>query len=296
MPEEHLRGESDEDALIAVAREADALVTTASDPVTGRVMDACPQLQIVAQYGVGYDNVDVAAAQARGLPVTHTPGVLTDATADFTMALLLAVARRIVEADRFVREQRDEPWGATLLLGTGLKGKTLGIVGLGRIGQAVARRALGFGMEILYYGRRRANPTVEREAAARPVGLDALLRTSDVVSLHCPLNAESAHLIDAEALRVMKPTAFLVNTARGGVVDEGALVEALRQEEIAGAGLDVFEAEPGVHPDLLGNERVVLAPHLASATVEARTAMGRMCAEAVTAALAGTEKIPYRVA
>lgn len=295
MPE-NVESAFDEDQLIAAGQEADALVPTVGDPVTGRVLEACPNLKIVAQYGVGYDNIDVETARRLGIPVTNTPGVLTNATADFTMALLLAVARRILSADRHVREGRFKQWETTLLLGTDLTDKTLGIVGLGRIGGAVARRALGFGMEILYHNRRRANPTVERETAARYVSLDELLEASDVVSLHCPLNEDSFHLIDAEAFRKMKPTAFLINTARGAVVDEAALVEALSDGEIAGAGLDVFEEEPAVHPGLLEQERVVLAPHLGSATVEARTKMGRMCAEAVLAVFGDEEEIPYRVA
>ena len=289
-------GDPTEEYLIDIAQNADALITTVDDRVTERVIDACSHLTIIAQYGVGVDNIDLEAARAHDVLVTNTPGVLTDATADFTWALLLAVARRICAADEFVRDGRFERWGTTLMLGMELRGKTLGIIGLGRIGTAVARRALGFGMKVVYHNRRRANPTVERQHSARYVPLDALLETSDAVSLHCPLNENSHHLIDAAALRRMKETALLINTARGPVVDEAALVAALREGEIAGAGLDVFEREPDVHPGLVDLERVVLAPHLGSATTEARTRMGEMAAEAALAALSGAEKIPYRVA
>lgn len=284
-----------EDHLIAIAREADALITTVDDPVSARVIAACDHLPVIAQYGVGVDNIDLDAAAAHDIIVTNTPGVLTDATADFTWALLLAVARHVTAADAFVRAGRFERWETTRLLGMELHGKTMGIVGLGRIGAAVARRALGFGMRVVYHNRRRANPTVERETSARYVDLDTLLATSDVVSLHCPLNADSHHLIDADALARMKSTALLINTARGPVVDEAALADALATEKIAGAGLDVFEEEPSVQPSLLEQERVVLAPHLASATTAARTRMGEMASEAVLAVLAGAEKVPYRV-
>jgi lactate dehydrogenase-like 2-hydroxyacid dehydrogenase len=221
--------------------------------------------------------------------------VLTDATADFTWALLLAAARHVQAADQYVRDGRFERWETTLLLGTELADKTMGIVGLGRIGAAVARRALGFGMDVVYHNRRRANPTVERQTSARYVGLDELLATSDVVSLHCPLNEDSYHLVDAPALRRMKETAILVNTARGAVVDENALVQALRTGEIAGAALDVFEDEPDVHPGLIETDRVVLAPHLGSATREARAEMASMCAASILAFLNGADSVPHRL-
>lgn len=284
-----------EDDLIDLAHDAEAMLSLLSDPVTARVFDGCPKLKVVAQYAVGYDNIDIEAARARGIVVTHTPGVLTDATADMAFALLLAAARRIPEADAYVRRGQFRRWETDVLLGTELRGKTLGIVGMGRIGEAMARRALGFGMKVVYYNRRRANPTVEHVAGARYVSFDELLETSDVVSLHCALNASSRHLFGADAFRRMKPTALLINTARGAVVDEEALVEALARGEIAGAGLDVFEEEPEVHPGLLEQDRVVLAPHLGSATVEARTQMARMCAEAILATLAGASTIPYRL-
>lgn len=287
--------EAVEDYLISIAQDADALITTVDDPVTERVIAASAHLPIIAQYGVGVDNIDLEAAAAHDIIVTNTPGVLTDATADFTWALLLAVARHVKAADAFVRAGRFERWETTLLLGMELRGKTIGIVGLGRIGAAVARRALGFGMRVVYYNRQRANPTVERESSAQYVPLDTLLATSDIISLHCPLNDDSRHLIDASALQAMKASALLINTARGSVVDEAALVEALRDGVIAGAGLDVFEREPEVHPGLFGQERVVLAPHLGSATTEARTRMGEMASEAVLAVLSGADDVPYRV-
>jgi len=284
----------DETRMIEVVADADALICLLDNPVTARVLAAAPNLRIVAQCAVGYDNIDLEAARELQIAVTHTPGVLDDAVADHTMALLLAAARRLREADRYVRDGRFRRWEMLELLGMGLSGKTLGIIGLGRIGSAVARRALGFGMRIVYHDRKPINPTVERHAGARRVDLDTLLAESDVVSIHCPLNPESQHMIDAAALARMKPLSILVNTARGSIVDEGALVAALQSGSIAAAGLDVFEDEPGVHPGLLELDNVVLAPHLGSATRQTRKAMARMCVESVEAALAGQE-IPYRV-
>lgn len=288
-------GGPDESELIEGARDADALLTLLSDPVTERVIDACSNLKIIAQFAVGYDNIDVEAAEARGVIVTHTPDVLTDATADFAFALLLAAARCVPSADRYVREGRFARWETDLLLGMDLKGKKIGIIGMGRIGAGVARRALGFGMRVIYHNRSPVNPTTEKLLCARYVPLDHLLKQSDVLSLHCNLNAATHHLIDADALEAMKTTAILINTARGAVVDEDALVEALRSGAIAAAGLDVFEYEPSVHPGLLDLDNVVLAPHLGSATVEARTKMARMCSESILAALEGADKIPFRI-
>lgn len=287
-------GDRSEEDLIDLAADADVLLSVLADPITERVFEACPDLQVVAQYAVGLDNIDLEAAAAHDVVVTHTPGVLSDATADQAWALLLATARHIPAADQYVRDGRFERWETTLMLGTGMAGKTMGIVGLGRIGKAMARRALGFGMDVVYHNRSPANPTIERQASASYVDLDELLRESDVVSLHCPLNDDSHHLIDAEALRRMKDDALLVNTARGAVVDEAALVEALASGEIAGAGLDVFEDEPEVHPGLLDQDRVVLAPHLGSATTETRTRMVQMCVESIRAVLQDEETIPHR--
>jgi len=283
------------DELIALTDGADVLLSMLADPVTEQLFEARPDLRMVAQYAVGVDNIDLEAAEAHNVAVTHTPGVLTDATADLTWALLLAVARHVPAADQYVRDGKFERWETTLLLGTELSRKTIGIVGLGRIGRAVARRALGFGMEVVYHNRSRANPTLERQASARYVDLDELLETSDVVSLHCPHNEDSHHLIDAEALKTMKSSALLVNTARGAVVDEAALVEALADGEIAGAGLDVFEDEPEVHPGLLEQDRVVLAPHLGSATTDARMRMAQMCTASIQAVLDGAESVPHRL-
>ena len=283
------------DELIALTDGAHVLLSILADPITERLFEARPDLRLVAQYAVGVDNIDLDAAEAHGVAVTHTPGVLTDATADMTWALLLAAARRVPAADQYVRDGRFERWETTLLMGTELARKTIGIVGLGRIGGAVARRALGFGMEVVYYNRRRANPTLERQTSARYVELDELLETSDVVSLHCPHNEDSHHLIDAAALAKMKSSALLVNTARGPVVDESALVEALADGEIAGAGLDVFEEEPDVHPGLLEQDRVVLAPHLGSATTETRMRMAQMCVASIEAFLDDAENVPHRL-
>jgi len=283
------------DELVGLTDGADVLLSVLADPVTERLFEARPGLEMVAQYAVGVDNIDLEAADAHDVAVTHTPGVLTDATADMTWALLLAAARHVPAADQHVRDGRFERWETTLLLGTELSRKTIGIVGLGRIGAAVARRALGFGMEVVYHNRRPANPTVEHQASARYVSLNELLETSDVVSLHCPHNEDSHHLIDAAALETMKSSALLVNTARGPVVDEAALVDALASEKIAGAGLDVFEEEPRVHPELLERDRVVLAPHLGSATTDARMRMAQMCVASIQAVLDGAESVPHRL-
>jgi lactate dehydrogenase-like 2-hydroxyacid dehydrogenase len=283
------------DELIALTDGADVLLSVLADPIAEELFEARPTLRMVAQYAVGVDNIDLEAAEEHGVAVTHTPGVLTDATADMAWALLLAVARHVPAADQYVRDGRFERWETTLFLGTELADKTLGIVGLGRIGGAVARRALGFGMEVVYHNRQRANPTVERQVSAQYVDFDELLETSDVVSLHCPHNADSHHLIDADALRKMKSSALLVNTARGPVVDEAALVDALANGEIAGAGLDVFEEEPDVHPGVVEQDRVVLAPHLGSATTDARMRMAQMCVASISAFLDDAESVPHRL-
>lgn len=267
---------------------ATAIVSTLNERIDADIAAAAgPELRIVANVAVGYDNIDVGALRERGVVVTTTPGVLTEATADLAFALLLAVTRRLGEGERLLRAQR--PWRFELdfMLGSGLQGKLLGIVGLGQIGQAMARRARAFGMSIAYTGRRRAHTDVEAELGAAYMSLDELLGRSDVLSLHCPLTSQTRHLINAERLRMMKPTAYLINSTRGPVVHEAALAEALSQGVIAGAGLDVFEREPEVHPDLLGLDNVALAPHLGSATVETRTAMARLAVDNVRAVLTG---------
>ncbi|MFC9253826.1 2-hydroxyacid dehydrogenase [Amycolatopsis thailandensis] len=276
------------DELREFVRGASAIVGMLHDRIDGSVADAAgPGLKVVANVAVGYDNVDVPALAGRGITVTNTPGVLTDATADLTFGLILAVTRRLGEGERLIRSRI--PWSFHLgfLLGSSLRDKTLGIVGLGKIGQAVARRALAFGMRIVYSGRSRAAEDVEKALGAKYVPFEELLAVSDVVSLHCPLTPETRHLIDADALRSMKPGAYLINTTRGPVVHEAALADALEAGEIAGAALDVFEAEPEVEPRLLDRENVVLTPHLGSATVETRTAMAVLAAENVASVLTG---------
>ena len=280
------------DELHSAVAGADAAVTLLHDRVDGAFLDAAgPALRIVANVAVGYDNVDVEACARRGVVVSNTPGVLTEATADIAFALILMSTRRLGEGERLIRARTPWSWSMFFMLGTGLQGKTLGIVGLGKIGQATARRARAFGMEIVYAGRRRAAEDVEAELSARFLPLDELLTTADVVTLHCPLSAETRHLIDAAALARMQPSSHLVNTTRGPVVDEAALGEALRAGAIAGAGLDVFEREPEVHPDLLELENVVLIPHLGSATIETRTAMSVLAAENVVAVLGGSAPV-----
>lgn len=274
--------------LHAAAEGADAAVTLLHDRVDAAFLDAAgPSLRVVANVAVGYDNVVVADCAARGVIATNTPGVLTDATADIAMALILMTTRRLGEGERLIRSRTPWSWNMFFLLGAGLQAKTLGVVGMGLIGQATARRARAFGMEIVYCGRRPVDPAVAAELDARRLELDELLAVSDVVSLHCPLTSETRHLIDARRLALMKPTAHLVNTARGPVVDEAALAVALRDGTIAGAGLDVFEREPAVEPALLGLENVTLIPHLGSATIETRTAMGVLAVQNALAVLAG---------
>jgi glyoxylate reductase len=254
--------------------DADALITLVSDPVTERVLESGRKLKIVAQYAVGVDNIDRAAAAARGIVVTNTPNALTDATADLTLALLLALARRIVEGDRIVRAGGFAGWSPELLLGSDLKGKTLGIVGPGRIGRAVTRRARAFGMTVIAFGR---SPRDESNPDDPPrVSFDDLLRRSDVISLHLPLNAETRHMFDASTFSRMKPGSFFLNTSRGGLMDEAALVRALDDGPLAGAGLDVYENEPAITPGLRDHDRAVLMPHAGSATVETRREMALM--------------------
>jgi len=273
------------DELHEAIAGADAVVTMLHDTVDAAFLDAAgAPLRVVANVAVGYDNVDVAAARERGVTITNTPGVLTDATADLAIALLLAVTRRIGEGERLIRSQRPWAWSIDFMLGRGLRGKTLGIVGYGEIGQATATRARAFGMEVVYTKRSRGGDPGQVE-------LDELLERAHVVSLHCPLTPETRHLIDGSALARMRDDAYLVNTARGPVVDEAALARALRDGVIAGAGLDVFEREPEVHPELVGLDNVVLIPHLGSATVETRTAMAELAAANAVAVLAGRDPV-----
>lgn len=278
------------DAIRRLVPGATAIVAQLYDTIDGEVLDAAgEELRIVANVAAGYNNIDVAAAKARGVAVTNTPGVLTDATADLALALILTVTRRLGEGERLLR--RGEPWSWDLefMLGTGLRGRTLGVVGWGQIGRAVADRALAFGMRVVHAS---ARPDAEPRGEGDPPGgaatsLDELIRTADVVSLHCPLTPETRHLINAERFAAMRSDAFLVNTSRGPIVDEEALLAALREGRIAGAALDVFEREPAVTPGLLELENVVAVPHLGSATRETREAMARLAAENVAAYLAG---------
>jgi glyoxylate reductase len=272
--------------LAEACRDAEGLAACGVR-VTEEVLAAAPRLRVVANVGVGYDNIDVAACTRRGIRATNTPDVLTDATADFAFALLMAVARRVVEADRYVREGRWQRWQWGLLWGADVHGKTLGIWGFGRIGQAMARRGRGFDMRVLYHSRHRAPEGLEREIGAQYVDRERLLRESDFLSLHVPLTTEARGMLRAPELALMKPSAFLINTARGKVVEEEALVKALKGGKIAGAGLDVFEGEPRVHAELLALPNVVLAPHIGSATGETRLKMALLAAENLLAALDG---------
>ncbi len=265
-----------------------AAVTMLTERIDAELLDAAgPALRIVANHAVGYDNVDVPECTSRGVLVSNTPDVLTETTADLTWALLLAAARRIAEGDRFLRSQTPWIWGPTMMLGQDVHGKTLGVLGFGRIGQAVARRGKGFGMHVLYEDVVEAPEEVVRELAAERVGFDELLERSDVITVNVALTPETRHLFGEEQFRRMKPTAILINSSRGPVVDEEALAAALRSGEIFAAGLDVFEREPEVHPDLLACPSAVIVPHLGSASVETRTAMGMLAAENVFAALEG---------
>jgi glyoxylate reductase len=263
-------------------------VTLLTDKVDDEFLDAAgPQLVIVANYAVGFDNIDVPALTRRGVLASNTPEVLTDTTADLAWSLIMSAARRIAEGDRFLRSREPWIWGPEFMLGVDVHHKTLGVVGFGRIGQALARRARGFDMKIIYHDVYRPPAEVERELGAEFRELDDLLAEADFVSLHTNLSPETHHLINAERLKRMKPTAVVVNSSRGPVIDESALAEALRTGEIFAAGLDVFEKEPDVHPELLELDNVVIIPHLGSATVETRIAMGLLAADNLIAALEG---------
>jgi len=270
------------DELVARVAGKQALVSMITDAVSKDVIEAGTDLKVIANAAVGYNNIDVAAARERGIIVTNTPGVLTDATADLTWALILGITRRIGEGERLVRRGGWKGWTFDFMLGAELRGKQLGIVGYGGIGRAVAARGRAFGMRIAYTSR---TPKNDPDAEAMP--FDRLLATSDIVSLHCPLTPETRHLIDQPALARMKRSAYLINTSRGPVVDERALAWALRMHLIAGAGLDVFEEEPKVESELLTLENVMVVPHLGSGTVETRTAMADLAARNVAAVLAG---------
>jgi glyoxylate reductase len=273
------------------ARDADAILCYLVDKIDAEFMEACPSLKVVANIAVGYDNVDIKEATLRGILVTNTPGVLTDATADLTFALLLAGGRRIVEADRYVREGKWVSWTVDLMIGHELSGKTLGIVGMGRIGRAVAQRAHGFDMNIVYTRRAdkdELDAELEERFNANRVNFEELLQQSDFISLHCPLNDSTRHLIGAQQFELMQPGAVLINTARGAVIDEKALIEALKERKIAAAALDVFEWEPQVSKELIEMPNVVLVPHIGSATFETRAAMVNSAASALLNAFSRT--------
>jgi glyoxylate reductase len=265
-----------EDELIAAVADCDVLVPTLTDRVSAAVIaKAGPRLKLIANFGNGIDHIDVAAAQGRGIVVTNTPDVLTEDTADMAMALIVAVPRRLVEGARMIREERFQGWSPTHMLGHRLWGKRLGIIGMGRIGTAVARRARGFGMTVHYHNRRRLQPELEAEVEATYwESLDQMLARMDVISVHCPHTPATFHLLSERRLKLLKPTSYVINLARGEIVDERALIRLLQEGRIAGAGLDVFEHEPAVNPKLLRMDNVILLPHMGSATIEGRIAMG----------------------
>jgi glyoxylate reductase len=273
--------------LAARLRGKQGLVCLITDTIDAPLLEACPDLKVVSNVAVGFNNIDVAAATQRGIVVTNTPDVLTETTADFAWTLLMATARRVVEADRYVREGRFTQWEYMLLLGGDIHGKTLGIIGFGRIGRAMAKRAGGFGMRVLYQDAVAADPATERELGAVRTDTATLLRESDFVTLHTPLLPETRHLINAQSLKTMKKTAYLVNASRGPVVDEAALAQALKEGWIAGAGIDVFEEEPKVHAALMGLSNVVLAPHIASASSDTRLKMANLAVDNCLAVLEG---------
>ena len=273
--------------LLEAVKGASGILATLTEQVDAELMQAAGEdLKVIANMAVGYDNVDLEAARERGVVITNTPEVLDETTADTAFMLLLAAARRLGEGERIVRSGRWEAWGPKMLTGPDVWGKTLGIVGFGRIGQAMARRARGFDMEVFYTARSRKEDA-ENELGARYAELDELLQTSDFVSLHTPLTEETKHLIGVGELKKMKPESVLVNTSRGPIVDEGALADALTQGRIFAAGLDVYEEEPEVHPRLLELENVVLAPHIGSASIETRDKMATLAAENINAVLRG---------
>lgn len=275
-------------------REAEGMICTLTEGIDQEVLHAAARLRVIANYAVGFNNIDIDQARARGVVVTNTPDVLTETTADLTWALLLATARRLAEGHQMVQSGNWKGWSPNQLLGTEVHGKTLGILGMGRIGRAVARRATGFAMPVRYYSRTPLSPSPDSEGW-HPVSFESLLAESDFISLHVPLTAETIHLIGRRELQCVKSTAILINTSRGSVVDEMALVEALRNGQLAGAGLDVYEHEPKVDPGLAGLPHVVMLPHLGSATLATRTKMGLMCVENILAVFEG-RRAPNAVA
>lgn len=273
--------------LLENVKGVDGLLPLLTETINAEVMDAAgQQLKIIANHAVGFDNIDVEGATKRGIMVTNTPGVLTDATADFAWALLLATVRRVAEADKFTRAGKYEGWGPMMFLGGDITGRTLGIVGAGRIGAAVAEKSRGFKMNIIYSDEFR-NEKLERNLGARKVEFDELLAQADFISVHVPLLESTQHLFNDQAFKKMKKSAYFINTSRGPVVDEAALVRALKNSEIAGAGIDVYDEEPKIHPELIALDNVVLTPHIASATIETRTKMATMAAQNLVDGLKG---------
>ncbi len=269
-------------------QDVDAMISLLTDTIDADLLDINPDLQVIANYAVGYDNIDVEACTERGIRVSNTPGVLTETTADLTWALLMAVARRVVEGDKYTRAGKYESWGPMLMLGSDVYGKKLGIIGLGRIGKAVARRAAGFDMEVVYYNRSRKKE-FEAEQGIKFREFDSLLAESDFISIHTPLTPETEKMIGEKEFKMMKNSAYVVNTSRGAVIDEKALLHALREKEIAGAGIDVYEDEPKLTPGLVSQDNLVMLPHIGSASVAARTKMAVMAAENVLAGLNNDE-------
>ncbi len=272
-----------------MAGESQALITYLSDPINKEVIDSGKNLKIIANYGAGFNNIDFNHAKSCGIWVTNTPGVLHETTADLTWALILGIARQIVPSDRYTREGKFTGWGAKLFLGGDVYGKTLGVIGCGEIGRAVARRALGFGMKVLYHNRNRLSVELEQSLNASYVSLEELLRESDFISLHVPLTEETRYMIGKKQFEMMKPTTYFIHTARGKVVDDQALLDALKSGQIAGAGLDVYENEPEITEGMLEIDNLIVLPHIGSASVETRDRMAMLVAENVSNVLSGKE-------
>ena len=273
--------------LINGVKGKEGLLCLLTETIDAEIMDAHPNLKVIANVAVGFNNIDVAAASQRGIPVTNTPGVLTETSADLAFALLMATARRIPESENYLRSGQWEGWGILQFLGTDVHSSTLGIIGLGRIGKAVVKRAKGFDMKTVYWNRTRLPESEERALGVEYLPWEEVLKVSDFISVHVAYNQETHHLISAHEFELMKDSAIIINTARGPIIDEKALVKALQDDKIAGAGLDVFEGEPKVEPELLAMKNVVLLPHIGSATVATRTKMGMMAATNLVAALEG---------
>jgi glyoxylate reductase len=273
--------------LMARLKGMDGMLCLLTDEIDAEIMDAEPNLKVISNYAVGFNNIKVDEATKRGIPVTNTPGVLTETTADMAWTLLMAIARRVVEADKYTRAGKFKGWGPLLLLGSDVYGKTIGIIGMGRIGQAMARRAKGFDMKIMYFDEYRQSPEVEKELGLEYAPFEEVLKEADYVSIHVPLMESTHHLIGEKEFKMMKKSAYLINSARGPIVDEKALVKALSEGEIMGAGLDVFEDEPLLAPGLAELDNVVIAPHIASATNETRAKMATMAAEGCISVLTG---------